>query len=66
MVACSVSNTKNFVLWSEKEKKDHGFDMSSFAKRMTLRLKKVRSEDTNVNEDFLWRHNYTEYSYNQN
>lgn len=66
MVACFVDNTKNLILWSEKDKKDHGFDMPSFAKRMALRLKKVRGEDAGTTDAFLWRHNYTENSYNQN
>lgn len=66
MVARSVNNTMNFTLWSEKEKKDHGCDMPSLVKRMALRLRKLRGEDATTTDAFLWRHNYTEYSNNQN
>ena len=40
--------------------------MPSLVKRMALRLRKVRGEDATTTDAFLWRHNYTEYSNNQN
>ena len=42
---------------TEQEKKSFGWDMSSFARRMEERLRKIRGEE-NGDDSFLARHHY--------
>ncbi len=52
------ADKQKLTLLSEKDKKERGFDLPSFAKRMSIRLKKIQGADSDNSDIFLTRHKY--------
>ena len=57
-MAGTETNKHQMSLLSEKDKKERGFDMPSFVKRMSARLKKIQGTDSDSKDTFLTRHKY--------